>query len=56
MVVFGQSGCVREKWVFSGKIVLFGKNRLFFAMWLYAGKSGCIKEIGCIRAIVDVFR
>ena len=31
VVVFGQSGCIREKWVFSGKVVLLEQ-------------SGCIRK------------
>ena len=64
MVVFGQSGCIwakvvvdfgkigfiPAKWHCLGKVIVFGKN------WLYWGKSGCIRAkmvvfglIGCIR-------
>ena len=28
-VVIGQSGCIRAKWWYSGKLILFGEN------WLY---------------------
>ena len=47
MVIFGQSGCIREKWLYSGnsgsigaKVVLFGKRCCFWAKLLYWGKSG----------------
>ena len=34
MVVFGQSGCVRAKWLCSGKVVDFGKSGCNVAKWL----------------------
>ena len=62
MVVFGQrgiirqSGCVRPKRLFSGKVVVFAQKLL------YSGKSGCIRskllylvKSGCIRIKVVVF-
>ena len=36
MVVFDQSGCIRAKWLYSIKIVVFGQKLL------YSCKSGCI--------------
>ena len=36
MVVFGQSFCIREKVVNSGKMVALVEK------WLYSDKSGCI--------------
>ena len=48
MVVFGQSGYIRAKWLYSGKVVVFGKVDVFeqqFVVigkeWLYSGKSRC---------------
>ena len=38
MVVFEQIGCIRAKWLYWGKVVVFGKKLL------YSGKSGCIRE------------
>ena len=45
MVVFGQSGSVRAKWLYSGKVVVLGQsfcNRarvvVFGQKWLYSGK------------------
>ena len=35
MVVFGQSDCIRAKWLF------LGKRRFSRENWLYSGKSGC---------------
>ena len=32
MVELGQSGCLREKWLYSGKVVVFRHK------WLYLGK------------------
>ena len=26
MVVFGQGGCIRAKWLYSGKVVVFGQS------------------------------
>ena len=62
VVVFGQrgiipqSGCVRAKSLFSGKVVVFAQKLL------YSGKSGCIRskllylvKSGCIRIKVVVF-
>ena len=43
VVVFGQ------KWFYSLKVVVIGQNLL------YLGKSGYIRESGCIRAKVVVF-
>ena len=44
MVVFGQSGCIgvkvvvfRQKWLHSGKVVVFGQNVVFV-------QSGCFWE------------
>ena len=55
MVVFGQKwliwskiGCIRAKWLYSGKVVVFGQGGCFWAKvvvfgqkWLHLGKSGC---------------
>ena len=38
LVVFGQSGCIREV------VVVFGKGGCIPFQWLYSGKSGCIRE------------
>ena len=35
MVVFGLSGCIRAKWLYWGKMVIFAQKLLF------SGKSGC---------------
>ena len=56
MVVFGQSVCIwakvvvlwqicsiRAKLVVLGKLVVFGQNWLFLAIWLYFGKIGSIR-------------
>ena len=60
----GQSCCIHENWLYSGKVVIFGQSGrvgiwvkvvLFGRKWLYSGKSGCIGENGCIRAKVVVF-
>ena len=50
MIVFLQSGSIRQKWLSPGKLVVGQK-------WLYSCKSGCIQakvvvfgQSGCIRA------
>ena len=37
VVVFVQSGFIRKKWLYSGKVVVFGQKLL------YLGKNGCIR-------------
>ena len=45
MVVLGQIGCIRAKWLCSGNVVEFGQK------WFLWGKSGCIpNKSGCVRA------
>ena len=49
MDVFGQSGCIRVIWLYSCKVVVFGKVVVIVicgcipAKWLYSGKSGCTR-------------
>ena len=56
LVVFEQSGCIREgaciwpkvvvfgqNWLYSGIVVVFGQGRCIRAEWLYSGESGCIR-------------
>ena len=45
MVLFGQSGCIREKGVvfghellYSGKVVVFEESGCIQAMWFYSDK------------------
>ena len=38
MVDIGQNGCIRVKWCFSGKVVVFGKVVIFLQKFLYSGK------------------
>ena len=46
MVVFGISVCNREKFLYSGKVVVFEARVVVFGLkWLYNGKSGCIREM-----------
>ena len=57
MVVFGQYGCIRAKWLFIAKGgCIWAKVVVFRQKWLCWGKSGCIrakvvvfKQIGYIR-------
>ena len=50
VVVFGQGGCIRAKWLYLDKDVCIRlKLVLFGQKWLYSGRSGCAREIGCIR-------
>ena len=48
VVAFGQGGFIRENWLYSCKMVLFGQN------WLFTGKSGCIraKEVVVVNFIL----
>ena len=61
MVVFGQSGCIREKYLFSGKVFLFGLCGCIRAKVVVFGQSGCFREKAvvfvqnCILSIVVVF-
>ena len=55
MVIFGQGGCIRSKWIYSGKVVVFGQK------WVNSGKVVVLwKQVvffgqsGCIRAKVVV--
>ena len=63
MVVFRQSGCNREKLLFSDKVVVFvarvvgfGQSGCIWQKWLYSGKvvvlgkSGGIRQRCCIWA------
>ena len=50
MVIFGISACIRAKWLYSGKVVVFRQKLLYSAKvvvywrnWFYSGKNGCIK-------------
>ena len=36
------------------KVVVFGQGGYILAKSMYSGKSGCIRERGCIRAKVVV--
>ena len=45
MVVFGQNGCIRAKWLYSGKNdcirakeAVFGQGGCILAKWLLSGK------------------
>ena len=52
VVVFVQSGCIRAKWLYSGKeVVVFGLNWLYSGKkdalvqkWFYSEKSGFIRK------------
>ena len=41
--MLGESNCIRAKWVYSGKIVVFGQSGCFGAKGMYFGKSNCIR-------------
>ena len=50
VVVFGQVGCIRAKWLYSGKsaqflakVVVLGMYGCMQKRWLYMGKSCCIR-------------
>ena len=44
VVVLGQCGCIRAKWLYSGK------SGCIPAKWLYLEKVVVFGQIGCIRA------
>ena len=43
MVVFWQSDRDRQKWIYSGKVAVFGKSGCIRAELLYSHESGCIR-------------
>ena len=49
MVVFGQSGCIRAKWV------VIEQKWLFSGKLLYSGKSGCIRAKVVLSGKLVVF-
>ena len=55
VVVFGQSGLVRAKWLFSAKVVVFGQSGFIRAKWFYSGKRGCIRVKWLYSGKVVVF-
>ena len=68
MVVFVQSGCIREsgsirakmvvfgqKWMYSCKVFVILQSRCIREKWLYAGKNVVIGQSGCIRGKLVVF-
>ena len=40
VVVFGQSGSIPSKWLYSGRVVVVGQSGYTRARWLYSGKRG----------------
>ena len=42
MVVFGKSGFICGKWLYSGKVVVFGQNGCTWAKVVVSGQNGCI--------------
>ena len=56
MAVFGQGGCIREKWLYSGKVVVFGKKMdLYVQNGSNQEKVVVFEQSDCIRAKVTVF-
>ena len=58
VVVFGQSDCIRSKWLFSKKVVFFGQGGyivVFGQKWLYSEKSCCIRAKWFYSVKVAVF-
>ena len=50
VVVFGQNGCIWERWFYSGNVVSFGKKVVVSGQkWLYSGKVVVFGQNGCIR-------
>ena len=42
MVVLGQSGCIRAKWLYSGKTCCNWAKRFYSAEVVVLGENGCI--------------
>ena len=67
LVVFGQIGCIRARWLYSGKVVVFGqidciresgciwKNWLYWGKLVETGQNGCIWEKMLYAGKVVVF-
>ena len=62
VVLFGKSGCIRAKMLYSNKsgcirkkLLYSGKSGIIRLKWLYSGESGFFPESGCICAKVVVF-
>ena len=43
MVAFGQSGCIRAIFFYSGKVVVFGQIGCIRAKWLFSGNFSFIR-------------
>ena len=49
MVVFGQGGCKRANWLYSGKMVVFGQKFLYSGKnFFIRAKAVIIGPCGCI--------
>ena len=44
VVLFGQSGFIRDIWLYSGKLVYSGKSGCIQAKWLYSDKMVVIGQ------------
>ena len=42
MVAIGQSGCIQEKWFYSGNVVVFAQSGCTLAKVVVLGQNGCI--------------
>ena len=57
----GKSGCIRAKWLYLGKMVVFGQgscigqNGCIGEKWLHLGKVVVFGQSGCIPRRVVVF-
>ena len=58
MVVIGGGGCIRQRLLYLGKVVIFGQKWLYSGKRESSGKSGCdlySGKSGCIRAKMVLF-
>ena len=62
VVVFGKVNVVGQKWLYSGKLVLFGQKVVLFGQsggipieWLFSGNVVLFGQSGCIRENEVVF-
>ena len=44
VVVFGQSGRIREKRLYSGTVIVFGQSSCIQKRWMSLSKSGCNRK------------
>ena len=51
----GKSSCFLARWLYSGKMAVFGQLCCIRAKWLYLGETGLFEESSCIRTKLVIF-